>query len=151
VRLEQSLTASDLKRAKETIQRHLHKDEVDLSLSSLVEDWEAIVHLVSIGKEWTLTTYNKGLRTRDLIEEINEGLSIEGRRILQHAIGPIDKDFLTATYDPMKHDCGYTPETEVGWWQFRIPRDPRGILEFGIPELGLGIEPPFESCGELPF
>jgi hypothetical protein len=151
VKIEQILSASDLKRAQETIRRYGGGTDSPQTLSGLMDAWHGLVHAVANGDNWTLAAYNKGLRTRDVIEEINEGLSSDGRRTLRSALGNSDKAFISATYDPLRPSSGDVPETEIGWWQYRIPRDPKGDLELGIPELGMGVEPPCESCGELPM
>ena len=151
MRLEQSLSASDSRRVQDTIQRFGSQADKAATLSVLVDNWRGLVHSIATGEDWTLAEYNKGLRTRDLIEEINESLSMDGRRLLRSAIEDIDRDFIAATYDPMKRENGFSPQTDIGWWQYRIPKDPRGNLQLGIPELGMGVEPPSESCGELPI
>jgi hypothetical protein len=147
VRLEQNLSASDRRRVEDALKRFAEKEARSLRLSDLLDEWNALAVSIAMGEDWSLAAYNRGLRTRDLIEEINEGLSMEGRRVLQEILADSDNEFIEATYDPLKPDSKHSPTSEIGWWQFRIPKDPRGRLQLGIPELGMGIHPPNEEAG----
>jgi hypothetical protein len=141
---------SDRKRVDDILRRLQTGDGPPVTLSGLISDWKELVSTVAAGSGWSLASYNRGLRTRNLIEEISEGLSMEGRRAIKEVLAQIDKDFISSTFDPLKKDGGSDPGQEIGWWQYRIPKSLSGEIEFGFPEPGMGIEPPSDQRGELP-
>jgi hypothetical protein len=145
--LERDLPASDRQRMRDALAQLSMGAQAPSSLSQLLDEWRSIASTLAGGRSWSLANYNRGLRTRDALEEISEGLSMEGRMLLQRALAEIDREFIKATYDPLVPDSNSPPQNEVGWWQYRIPKDPGGILELGIPELGMSMEPPMEDAG----
>ena len=147
--LDRLFSASDRRRIQDTLARLRKSDSSHLTLSDLLQAWKNLAESIARGDPWTLTGFNEGLRLRDLIEEIIEGLSMDGRRVLRETLKEIDRDFIAATYDPLRPDSQAAPETEIGWWQHRIPKFPGMALELGLPELGMGIEPPYQESGGL--
>jgi len=151
VGVEQNLSRSDRKRVDDILGRFQAGETSPTTLSSLLRDWKDLARSIAEGTKWSLSTYNRGLRTRSLIEEICEGLSMDGRRAVKEVLTQIDLDFISTTFDPLNNEIEIDPEQEIGWWQYRIPRSPQGEIELGFPELGMGIMPPSEACGELPL
>jgi hypothetical protein len=148
VRLETSLSASDRRRVEDILKRFETSGKVSVTLSGLLDEWRRLSSSIA-HDNWSLNTLNTGLRTRNLLEEILESLSMEGRRAVQTMLAEIDRDFIKVTYDPLRSDDESPVQSEIGWWQYRIPRDSCGTLDLGVPELGLSIEPPIQECGGL--
>lgn len=149
MRFEKNLSATDRRRVEEILKAFEPGEKAALTLSGLIDDWRRLAVTISRGESWSLCMFNGGLRTRNVIEAINEALSMDGRRHLQNELAAVDRDFIGATYDPLMLDGDVSVQTEIGWWQHRIPKDPSGTLDLGVPELGMGIEPPQHECGGL--
>lgn len=132
--LEERFSDVDRRRIKEVLERVSAEQTVVPTVSSLLEEWRALVELISGGGEWNLAGFNRGLRVRNLLEEISESLSMEGRQLLAGALAKPDGDFIEATYDPLHPDSRESPQSEIGWWQFRIPKDSQGRLDLSMPE-----------------
>jgi len=118
------LSGSDRVRSKEVLERLSERHNSRLSLSGLLDDWSRFVVSVQQGYGFSLDSYYRDLTVRDLIEEVSESLSMNGRMILSAAIRDTDENFIQVTVDPDNPHSTNRPEMEIGWWQFRIPKNP---------------------------
>jgi len=142
--LERTLAPSDRQRVRDTLARLAARANRELTLSGLVDEWRRFVVAIRQGYNWSMEAYNRDLGIRDLIEEISESLSMEGRRILAEEIRDSDEDFIAATWDPGQPDQAGPPQMEIGWWQFRVPKKPAGKLLKDLEKLG------YHDPGRLP-
>jgi len=126
--LERELSDTDRERVRETLMRLSSRVNRKLGLSGIIDEWRHFAVAVNQGYGWSMETYNRDLAVRDLIEELCESLSMSGRLRITNAIRDTDRDFILATWDPDRPDEKFSPQHEIGWWQFRIPKFPTGQL-----------------------
>jgi hypothetical protein len=139
VNIEKILTQSDQLRVRDTLTRlssRLNRPSL-LSLSDLLDEWSKFVVAVKQGYQWSMESYTRDLAVRDLIEEVSEGLSMDGRRLVEISIKDVDDDFIEATHDPDQPDETDSARLEIAWWQFRIPKKPQGKLLDDLQRMGL--------------
>jgi len=139
VNIERILTQSDQLRVRDTLTRLSSRLNRNLSLSDLLDEWSKFVVAVKQGYQWSMESYTHDLAIRDLIEEVSEGLSMDGRRLVAIAIKDVDDDFIEATHDPEQPDETDSARLEIAWWQYRIPKKPQGKLLDDIQRMGLRV------------
>jgi hypothetical protein len=157
VNIEKILTQSDQLRVRDTLTRlssRLNRPSL-LSLSDLLDEWSKFVVAVKQGYQWSMESYTRDLAVRDLIEEVSEGLSMDGRRLVEISIKDVDDDFIEATHDPDQPNETDSARLEIAWWQFRIPKKPQGKLlddlqRMGLKMYGLPSESPPTDSSEPP-
>lgn len=139
MKIERILTPSDQARVDDTLERLASRLNRQAALSDLLDDWRKFVVAVKQGYQWSMESYTRDLAVRDLIEEISEGLSMDGRRLVAIAVKDIDDDFIEATHDPDQPEDSDSAGLEIAWWQFRIPKKPQGKLLDDMKKMGMKI------------
>ena len=134
--LEHDLTLTDRERVRETLSQLAGRLNRKLNLHDLIDEWRHFAVAVNQGYRWSLETYNRDVAIRDMLEEIAESLSMSGRQRLMDDIRESDQDFILATWDPDRPLDTFSPQLEIGWWQYRVPRYPGGKLFDDLQELG---------------
>ncbi len=134
--VERNLSLTDRQRVDDALLRISARANRTTTLGELLDEWRRFVISVRQGYGWSMDSYNRDLAVRDFIEEISESLSMEGRRVVEDAIRNVDSEFIEATWDPQQPDKWGPPQFEIGWWQFRVPKNPKGKLLRELEKMG---------------
>lgn len=135
-----SLSPEDRKRIDHLVQTHFPGAdwEAEDYVYSCIEDWERFVSQeVEPGYEFTIYDYLNDLWRRDLIQQILDFLSSEGRFQVRLLVEPIDRRFRRATRY-VRRSVWYPAEVRSAyWWYHRVPERMGDDLRRDLRTMGI--------------
>ncbi len=100
------------------------------TVHALIRKWARVVTEIEYFYDFGIEDYWNDLCVRDVLEEVAQAVSSEGRQALMSVLHSLDERFLQATYDIPEplwktepwEQWGFLPHSPEGFWWYRVPK-----------------------------